>query len=803
MKQTVFIACSFWGKVRNNLVNKLTTKKFTYDLINYIYRGSSPRVNMLTYSKSDLGDQVYPVLYNPSDPSDLEGIQNLKANSFIYVVDEIDSQVSDLIKSQSPEYQFSKEELQERVKDFFRDKDKERFGNWVYYPWKYTLVHLLPEKDFIRVRTVRNNFKITPSEQQELGTKKIGIIGLSVGQSIALAMALERSCGEMRLADFDILELSNLNRLKAGVTSLGIEKVVIAAREISEIDPYLKVTLFREGINEDNIGDFLTANGKLDLLVDECDSLDIKVLIRERAKLEHIPVMMDTSDRGMLDIERFDVEPKRKIFHGMLEGITKDELANLSNKERVAIVLKITGLETLSLRMKASLLEIGSSITSWPQLASGVFLGGASVAHVGRRLLLGENVPSGRFYVDFDEIIKIDQVEEIEVLPNNLSVSTSSKKFLKMLPDNILQSGYILSVEELKLILSFANMAPSGGNIQPWIWVFDSKGILHLFHDKERSHSMLDFKGSGSLIAFGAALENLRLIAAKEGIEIEFIDQIKEFEQDLICSIRFIAKFNNPISVPYLELADGISLRCTNRKNNSRQLLPLELLEELASFAENEGLSIKFTEDKNDIESLSEIVGGMDRMRFFHEEGLMDFIKEVRWTENDAIQTKDGIDIATLELSGTEKAAMGLLKDPRTVKFFRKFLMGYGLTKISKDTMCSSSCIMVLQGEDFSSKSYLEGGRVLQRIWIKANMLGISFQPVTAMLFIFHKVSQEANHGFSKEEEKEIIKLKTKFDSIFPKKAEKQDLFMFRLNVAGEPSVRAYRRDVEDTLILV
>lgn len=758
---------------------------------------------MFTKSRFDPKDQIRPVVFSPLSKIDWKEIQDLRSNSYVHTIDEIDSQVIDLIKADNPEIQFSREELENRVMGFFKGKVRDFFGNWVYYPWKQTLVHVLEEEDFIRIRTLRNNYKITPSEQLELGQKKVGIVGLSVGQSVALAMALERSFGEIRLADFDTLELSNLNRLKAGITSLGVEKVVIAAREISEIDPYLKVTLFREGIHENNVDEFLTSDGKLDLLIDECDSLDIKVLLRERARLEQIPVIMETSDRGMLDIERFDIEPYREIFHGLLEGISKSELSNLSNKERVAIVLKITGLETLSLRMKASLLEIGSTITSWPQLASGVFLGGASVAHVGRRLLLGDNVPSGRFYVDFDEIIKIDQVEERLELPSFQDVSSLSGKLISQLPTNILQSGYILSFEELEELLSFANMAPSGGNIQPWIWVFDRKGILHLFHDQERSHSMLDFKGTGSLIAFGAALENLRLATARKGIEIEVIDQISKFEDELIYSIRFVAKFKNPIHVPYSELVDGINIRCTNRKNTSRKLLEKSKLEELVEFAKNEGFSIKLTEDYSDLEGLAEIVGGMDRMRFFHEEGLMDFIKEVRWTEKDALESLDGIDIATLELSGTEKAAMGLLKDPRTVKFFRKFLMGFGLTKISKDTITKSSAIMLLQGDKFSPKTYLEGGKVLQRIWIKANMLGISFQPVTAMLFIFQKVLQEANHGFSQEEASEIQKLKSKFDRIFNNESTSIDLFMFRLNVAGDPSVRAFRRKVKDTLIRV
>lgn len=758
---------------------------------------------MITKSRFDLKDQTKPVIFSPTNIRDWEEIDELRSNNYVQTIDEIDSQVSDLIKADNPEIQFSNEELMNRVSAFFENKERDLFGNWVYYPWKNTLVHILGEVDFIRIRTLRNNYKITPSEQLDLATKKVGIVGLSVGQSVALAMALERSCGEMRLADFDILELSNLNRLKAGVTSLGLEKVVIAAREISEIDPYLKVTLFRDGIHEGNVDEFLTSTGKLDLLIDECDSLDIKLLLRERARQEQIPVIMETSDRGMLDVERFDVEPERSIFHGLLEGVSKSDLANLSNKERVAIVLKITGLDTLSLRMKASLLEIGSSITSWPQLASGVFLGGASVAHVGRRLLLGDNVPSGRFYVDFDEIIKIDLQDEEIIIPSHKGVSILAEKLNAQLPVEILQSGYLLSLSELERILSFANLAPSGGNIQPWIWVFDRKGILHLFHDQERSHSMLDFKGTGSLIAFGAAVENLRLATAREGIEIEVVNHIREFEEQLICSIRFIAKYKNPIQVPHYELLDGIGMRCTNRKNSKRQLLPKSQLEELQDFAKKEGFQIKLTEEYTDLEGLAEIVGGMDRMRFFHEEGLMDFIKEVRWTQKDAEETKDGIDIATLELSGTEKAAMGLLKDPRTVKFFRKFLMGYGLTKISKDTITHSSAMLLLQGNKFSPETYLEGGKILQRIWIKANMMGISFQPVTAMLFIFQKVLRESNHGFTLQEAAEIERLKEKFDRIFKSEGDCLDLFMFRLNVVAEPSVRAFRRDVKDTLILV
>jgi hypothetical protein len=208
-------------------------------------------------------------------------------------------------------------------------------------------------------------------------------------------------------------------------------------------------------------------------------------------------------------------------------------------------------------------------------------------------------------------------------------------------------------------------------------------------------------------------------------------------------------------------------------------------------------------EKESDLEKLSEILGGMDRMRLFHEQGLKDFIHEVRWTEKEAQETKDGIDIATLELSGTERAAMGLLKDPRTVSFFRKFLMGYGLTKISKQTLTSSSAVFLLQAQSFSPQSYLKAGQIIQRIWIKANLMGLSFQPVTASLFIFHKIERDKNHGFTSEEERIIKDLKASFNTLFNKGQKMEEIFMFRVNMAGEPSMRSYRRDVSESLMIL
>lgn len=351
-------------------------------------------------------------VFNPSFfrlqiQSDKEALKALLvANSAIQVFDKIESQLHELIKINNPSVSFTAKELQEAIVTHLGTTEIDLYGVWVYYPWSNRLVHLLDEEEFTTVRTSRNQYKITPEEQKTLSTKKVGVIGLSVGQSVSLTMAMERSFGEIRIADFDTIDTTNLNRIRTGLHNIGIKKTIVTAREIAEIDPYLKVTCFHEGINEDNIDSFLTDNGHLDMLIDECDSLDIKILCRQKAKKNKIPVIMETSDRGMLDIERFDIEPDRSILHGLIDHLDINQLKLAkTNEEKLPYILPILGINSISERLKKSMFEIGKTISTWPQLASSVTMGGGVGAEVYRKIVLDELRISGRFYVDLDEIV--------------------------------------------------------------------------------------------------------------------------------------------------------------------------------------------------------------------------------------------------------------------------------------------------------------------------------------------------------------------------------------------------------------
>jgi hypothetical protein len=347
-----------------------------------------------------------PRFFRLSNEADKKSFNELCTSpEVIFIHDELESQLKELMKCNHPSQSLTSEALLEKATAHLEGCPLDEYGVWVYYPWSKTIVHLLDEEEFIMVRTNRNQLKITKEEQDILRQKIIGIIGLSVGQSIALTLVMERTCGTIRLADFDTLELSNINRIRTGLRHLGLSKVVIAAREIAEMDPFIKVEIFEDGIQATNIQAFLSGNGKLDILVEVCDGLDMKIFSRNAAKAMGIPVVMDTNDRGMLDIERFDLEVERPIMHGLLEGIPVDDLTSLNPDQRTQLILKIVGAESISQRLKVSIGALQKTIGSLPQLASSVVLGGAVTTDVCRRILLDELKVSGRFYVDLDQII--------------------------------------------------------------------------------------------------------------------------------------------------------------------------------------------------------------------------------------------------------------------------------------------------------------------------------------------------------------------------------------------------------------
>ncbi|MDB5005226.1 MAG: Rv1355c family protein [Mucilaginibacter sp.] len=747
-----------------------------------------------------------PQILRLNNAVDKEVFNDLLAGEKVpFVTDEMYGQLYELIKSRNPSIKIPKEEYPNRINDFLNGTDINEYGAWVYYPWSQRLVHILDEDEFIEVRTNRNQYKITRAERDILGTKKIGIIGLSVGQSIALTLAMERGFGELRLADFDELELSNLNRIRAGVHSLGLPKVVVTAREIAEIDPFLKVTCFFDGLTDKNMDDFFLQNGKLDILVDECDGLDVKINSRIKARELRIPVVMDTSDRGMLDVERFDLEPDRPILHGTVEGVDTSTIKELTNEEKIPIILQMLGIENVSLRIKASMIEVEQTINTWPQLASSVVLGGAVGADVCRRILLDQFHDSGRYYVDLDEIVGdrnpkpfVTQVPKNPFSP--MPVDEMRLLAQKYQPKNNLNT-VDLDDNIIVELVNAACAAPSTGNDQPWKWLYH-KGTLFLYHDEYRSFSFGDFQKTASFISFGAAYENLNIHALTLGLEPVYEFLPNEQNERLVAAIRF-KKAESP-KPELIKLDRAIYKRHTNRNPAPKTAIPVSIIEQLGGIAETiPGAKFQFFTDEDTLKELGTVIGACDRARLLNPAGHNDFINhEMRWTSEDAERTRDGIDTKTLGFTNSQLAALNIIRNEKVITTINKLEGGYGFDGLAHKIIKTASAICMITLPEYNLANFFEGGRAMERFWLEATNLNLAVHPVISPFYLFSRILHGNGEGLDARAIKELTELRKKFDKIVNLGNNRAEVFLTKIAIAEEPVLKSHRLPLEQVLVL-
>ena len=356
----------------------------------------SDLVNKLTPTKAST-DAPAPQFFRVGKSAEAAELEALIDQQQPQIIDTYESQLKEYFVLQNPALHLNPPERDKQFQAFKEEHygaaEPQAAGIWVYLPWRNLLLHLLEDAWYQEVRTGRNRNLIPAAEQRKYYDITIALGGLSVGNSAALAIVLTGGGKRWRLADPDTLELTNLNRIRASITELTEPKVYMTARQIYELDPYASLTLYPEGVTKENIEEFCAG---ADIIIDEVDNLPIKLMLRDQAKQHKTPLLMatDNGDSGLLDIERHDLKDI-PYFHGR---ITEQDIADmLSGKLALPqigkmIGEKLVGFNITEPRMQASLLEIGRTIPTWPQLGGAAVLNGVAIAAAVRKIVTEQPV---------------------------------------------------------------------------------------------------------------------------------------------------------------------------------------------------------------------------------------------------------------------------------------------------------------------------------------------------------------------------------------------------------------------------
>jgi len=740
-----------------------------------------------------------PLLFRLNQASDREAFIDLLKDENIKITDTIYNQLCELISSRSPSKKLNEEELKKAINAHLNDAQLHEYGVWAFYPWKNRIVHLLGKEEFLEVITNRNKQKITEPEQKILLKKKIGVIGMSVGQSIALAVVIENLCSEIRIADFDTLELSNCNRIRTELENLGLPKAVIAAREISEINPFIKVVCYTEAINEQNIDSFFNKDGKIDLLIEECDTLETKLLARVAARNNRTPLIMETNDRGMIDIERYDLDQDYPYLHGLLNEVTYEELKNLTGQQKISYISKIAGALTTSTRAKVSFLELGQTISNFPQLASYVFLGSGLCADTTRRILLNQFKSSGRFYVDLEEIISDKKTSNISFRPH--APSPLHVADIQEIADSVsFNSSEKISEALAQELVSYAAHAPSSGNDQPWHWLYRHNSFF-VFHEVNRSYSFGDYKNRASYTSVGGAIENF-IIGAKHKSYKAHVDYFPATDKRLIARIS-LKRFTAENGEPQQHLYNNIFRRHTNRKLLPRQKISTHKLDELTAAAESvENAKVHWITDEPGLLTIGKIISACDRMRLLNPHGHYDFFKrEIRFSEQEILSKRTGMSIEELHMPADSRFALRLLSEEPVMNVLNSFNGADALRYASVHSAVAASAIGLITMPDYSAVSFLEGGRAMQRQWLKASDLSIAYHPMAGPLYFFPRIIFGDREGLDDSMSTELTELRKEFMQVFPGDNTRGEILLFRIFMPDEEKPSSLRLPLNEVFI--
>jgi molybdopterin/thiamine biosynthesis adenylyltransferase len=120
----------------------------------------------------------------------------------------------------------------------------------------------------------RNIGWVTEAEQQELSNKRVAIAGMGGVGGFHLLTLARLGVQRFHIADLDEFELANFNRQAgASMATIGRHKAEALAEMALAINPGAQIRLFSEGVNQENLAEFLSG---VDIYVDGLDFFAFK-----------------------------------------------------------------------------------------------------------------------------------------------------------------------------------------------------------------------------------------------------------------------------------------------------------------------------------------------------------------------------------------------------------------------------------------------------------------------------------------------------------------------------------------------
>ena len=348
----------------------------------------------------------------------------------------------------------------------------------------------------------------------------------------------------------------------------------------------------------------------------------------------------------------------------------------------------------------------------------------------------------------------------------------------------------------MKEIIRAASASPSVANSQPWSFSVRDN-LIQVRPDKKRADSFGNTGNTVTYTTIGGVVENLTIAAQHFGFstEIKFFPEC--VDKGIIAEMNF--REDKTADTPLFQF---IFTRHTNRRLYHKSPIPTHISESFIQMANSfRGAHFHWIEDQTTIDKLASLVKQTETLMYEHPRLHSDLFKWMRWTQEEAIKTGDGLSIKTLEINKFQEMALKYLSSWKTMNFLSRFHISSLVSDYSYRLVKNSPALGFIVMDRQTPEDYFNGGRFFERIWITATSQGLAVHPMCPVVVLPTVCRMLTGKGFSDKHQKVLQNVLNQLIDIFQLKPKNAMVMFFRIGYAPPPTEQSLRRQVDDIII--
>ncbi len=350
-----------------------------------------------------------------------------------------------------------------------------------------------------------------------------------------------------------------------------------------------------------------------------------------------------------------------------------------------------------------------------------------------------------------------------------------------------------IQVDVLLDILKDAVTAPSGDNSQPWYFEW-KEDTLTVFMVEGKDNAFLNHKNFGTLLAHGALIENINILASQRGLETD-VTLFPGESSNATARISFRTSVTGKD-----ELSEKVTGRHTNRRAYDCTSVTKELSSILSQQIKNvPGVQLE-VRSGDDMKKLA-WAGSRAEIAILENRELHHLLfNNVVWTEKEEREKKEGLFIDTLELAPPQKFIFTRCRKWGFMSFLNRFKFAHFIANEDAKIYKTGSAYVALITPHSTPTDFIQVGRAMERLWIALNASGYAVHPISATLFFGQKIKADRANGLTPHHWGLMKEAFATIENVFDAK-DKNIAFMFRVGSAPRVSARSSKKAPQITVI--